>query len=111
MDLMDRAKSFIKGGKPSELIPLLADCVGVGNSEGLLAVKLLARDMYGGETLNLLLKAPAAHCLPAWRDDGFRALVEKRHGGTDHQNFSLAFQVLAKTAEGVEPQTEWHLAG
>ena len=104
MDLMDRARQFVKEGNPTELVPLLTECVGIGNNEGMLAVKLLARDMYGGETFNFELKAPAAHCLLAWGEVGLRALVENAMEEPTTKNFSLAFQVLAKTAEGIEPQ-------
>ena len=52
MDLIDRARRFVERGKVTELVPLLRDCIAAGNTEGMLAVKLLARDMYGGETFN-----------------------------------------------------------
>ena len=103
MDLTDRAKRFIEGGHPSELSPLLTDCVASGNTEGLLAVQLLARDMYGGETYNLFLKGPAMYCLLAWRKAGLRALVENALDEPESKNFSLAFQLLASTANGREP--------
>ena len=103
MDLLDRTVQFIKEGNPAELFPLLAECVAAGNSHGMLAVKLLARDMYGGETLNLKLKAPAAHCLLAWGQDGLEALAENAVEEPTSKNLSLALQLLASTAEGYEP--------
>ena len=104
MALISRAKRFVEGGNRTELLQLLADCVAVSNSEGMLAVKLLARDMYGGDTFNLELKAPAAYCLLAWGQDGLKALVENALEEPTSKNFSMAFQLLASTAEGHEPQ-------
>ena len=105
MALIDRARLFVEGDDAKELFPLLADCVAVGNSEGMLAVKLLARDMYGGITYNFMLKAPAAYCLLAWGEAGLKALVENALEEPTSKNFSMAFQLLASTAEGHEPQT------
>ena len=105
MVLIDRARRFIEVGRPADLEPLLADCIAVRNSEGMIAVKLLARDMYGGMTFNLMLKAPAAYCLLAWRQDGLKALVENALEESTSKNFSIAFQLLASAAEGHEPQS------
>ena len=105
MALIDRARRFVEKGSPTELLPLLADCVAVGNSEGMLAVKLLACDMYGGITFNFELKAPAAYCLLAWGEDGLNALVENALIEPTSKNFSIAFQLLASTAEGHEPKS------
>ena len=66
MALIDRASRFVEGSSFTELSPLLVDCVAARSSEGMVAVKLLARDMYCGITFNLALKAPAAYCLLAW---------------------------------------------
>ena len=103
MDLIDRAKQFVHMGHPTELAPLLAQCVAAGNTQGMLAVQLLARDMYEGETYNALLKAPAMYCLLAWREAGLQALVENALNESTSKNFSLAFQLLASTANGHEP--------
>ncbi len=105
MALLDRARQFVEGGNTPELLPLLADCVAAGNSEAMVAVKLLARDMYGGETYNVTLKAPAAYCLLAWGQDGIEALAENAMEEPTSKNFSLAFQLLASTAEGCDPQS------
>ena len=105
MTLIDRATGFIEGGHPTELSQLLADCVAAGNSEGLLAVQLLARDMYGGITFNWELKAPAAYCLLAWGQGGLKALVENALEEPTSKNFSLAFQLLSSIADGHEPQS------
>lgn len=102
--LIDRAKHFIEEGHPSELLTLLLDCVRLRNTDGMLAVQLLARDMYGGETFNLFLKSPAAYCLLAWRDAGIEALVENALTKPNLKNFSLAFEMLASAANGSEPQ-------
>ena len=104
MDLLDRAKRFVKSDDLGELPPLLADCVAAGNSEGLLAVKLLARDMYGGFTYNWELKAPAAYCLLAWGQAGLKALVENALEEPTSKNFSLALKSLASIAEGHQPE-------
>lgn len=105
MTLIDHARRFIEEGRPADLEPLLTDCVATGNSEGMLAVKLLARDMYGGDTFNLLMKAPAAYCLLAWGQDGLKALVENTLEEPTFKNFTIAFQLLASTAEGHEPHS------
>ena len=105
MALIDRARQFVEGGNPTELSQLLIACVGDGTVDGLLAAQLLARDMYGGDTYNLLLKAPAAYCLLAWGQDGLEALVKNALEEPTSKNFSLAFQLLASTAEGYEPQS------
>lgn len=105
MTLIDRANRFIIGGRPTELLSLLADCVASGNNEAMVAVKLLARDMYGGETFNWELKAPAAYCLLAWRETGLRALVENALEEPTSKNFSLAFELLASMAEGHGPKS------
>lgn len=103
--LIDRAKRFIEEGHSSELVALLFDCVRAKSTDGMLAVQLLARDMYGGETLNLLFKSPAAYCLLAWRHDGIEALVENALTEPTSKNFSLAFRLLASVANGCEPQS------
>ena len=103
MALLERAERFAETGTGTELVPLLADCVAARSSEGLLAVRLLARHMYGGETYSLLLKVPAAYCLLAWRLDGLEALAANAVEEPTSTNFSLAFQILASIAEGKEP--------
>ena len=103
MSLTDRARQFVQGGKPIELPPLLAECVQAANSEGMLAVQLLARDMYGGMTFNLELKDPAAYCLLAWRQNGIKALVDNAVEEPTSKNLSLAFRMLASVAGGHEP--------
>ena len=105
MTLIERARRFVESGNPRELPQLLMDCVEANNNEGLLAVRLLARDMYGGETFNMLLKGPAAHCLLAWGQAGLEALVENTLEEPTSKNFSLAFQLLACIAEGNQPQS------
>ena len=104
MTLISRAQEFTEGGNRTELLPLLSDCVAASNSEGLLAIKLLARDMYGGYTFNLEFKAPAAYCLLAWGRDGIKAIVENALAEPTSKNLSMAFQLLASTAEGHEPK-------
>lgn len=104
MDLVERAKYFIKHGHPTGQLALLLDCVSAQNAEGLFAVQLMARDMYGGDTFNLLLKAPAAYCLLAWGQGGLKALVDNALREPTSKNFGLAFELLAGTAEGTEPQ-------
>lgn len=107
MELIDRARRFVEGGDVTELLPLLCDCVAAGNTEGMLAVKLLASDMYGGETFNWELKAPAAYCLLAWGESGIEALVDNALKEPTPKNFSLAFLLLASATEGNEPQSDW----
>ena len=104
MTLIDRANRYIEADQHRELLPLLADCVAAGNNEGLLAVKLLARDTYDDSSSALLAKAPAACCLLAWGQNGLDALVENALEGPDSSDFSLALQLLACAAEGEEPQ-------
>ena len=106
MDLIDQAKRFIREGHPTELLPLLSDCVAARNSEGMLAVKLLAGDMYGGDTYNLLLKAPAAYCLLAWGQDGLKVLVENALNRPNSKNVTLAFRLLSSMADGNGPPLE-----
>ena len=103
MKLIDRAGRFVKGGKPSELLPLLGDCVADGGSEAMLAVKLLARDMYGGMTFNTELKIPSAYCLFAWGTDGVRAMSLNALEEPTLKNYSLAFTLLSSVTEGHEP--------
>ena len=104
MDLIVRADKFIESGHPSELNSLLFDCVSSKSVEGFVAVKRLARDMYGGETFNLFLKAPATYCLLAWGEEGLKAVVENALSESTSKNFSLAFQVLASLTAGIPPQ-------
>ncbi len=101
--LVDKANAFISTGHPEELWPLLTECVTAHSMEALVAVQLLARDMYGGITFNFELKAPAAHCLPVWHDQGLDALVENALKEPTSKNFSLAFQILAAIASGEPP--------
>ena len=103
MDLIDRANRFIQANQHRGLSPLLAECVAAGNSEGLLALKLLARDSYDGTSMSLLARAPAACCLLAWKSDGLEALVEVGLDESKPGNFSLALQLLSCAAEGQEP--------
>jgi hypothetical protein len=100
MDLVTRADQFIESGHPRELNSLLLDCVNSKSLEGLVAVKRLARDMYGGETFNLLLKAPATYCLLAWQEEGLKVLVENALEESTSKNFSLAFRLLANLTAG-----------
>ena len=106
MDLIGRARQFVKEGKPAELSSLLTDCVIARDLEGILAVKLLAGDMYGGDTHNLFLKAPAAYCLLAWGQDGLNALVENALERPTSKNVTLAFRLLASIADGDGPPLE-----
>ncbi len=101
--LIDQAKTFIISGHPKELWPLLHECVSSKSTEALVAVKMLARDMYGGITFNFELKAPAAHCLIAWEKDGLKTLVENVAEEPSTKNYSLAFQILAAVASGNLP--------
>ena len=103
MELIDRARGFIENGVYGGLMPLLVDCVTARSSEGLVAAQLLAREMYGGETYNLMYKALAAYSLLAWRQQGLAALVENALETPSSKNFSLALQLLASTADGREP--------
>ena len=48
---------------------------------------------------------PTTYCLLAWGQDGLKALVENALEELTSKNFSLAFQLLAGTAEGYEPQS------
>ena len=105
MNLIERAQRFVEEGSPTGLLPLLSDCVAAKTPEGMLAVQLLARDMYGGFTYNWTLKAPAAFCLLAWGEGGLNALVENALEEPKSKNFSLAFQLLSSTAGGLEPQS------
>ena len=101
--LIDQAKSFILTGHPKELWPLLHKCVSSKSPEALVAVKMLARDMYDGLTYNFELKAPAAHCLLAWGKEGLKALVDNAVEEPSSKNYSLAFQILAAVAAGSMP--------
>ena len=103
MKLIGRAERIVEGRSGTELLQLLSDCVAARNSEGMLAVKLLARDMYGGDTYNLLFKVPAGYCLLAWGQDGLRVLVENALEEPTSKNLSMAFRLLASVAEGHEP--------
>ena len=103
MKLINRASEFVVNGTYRDLLPLLVDCVTAGSSEGMIAVQLLARDMYDGGAYNLMFKAPAAYSLLAWKENGLAALVENSLEAPCSKNFSLAFQLLAGTAEGREP--------
>ncbi len=105
MSLMDRARRFVESGRFDELSPLLLDCVASADIEGLHATQLLARDMYGGETYNLMIKMPAAYCLLAWAEDGLKALTENAANESTFKNFTLAFKLLAGAAGGSAPQT------
>ena len=103
MTLIERAQIFIKKGTPEGLMPLLNDCVSVGNAEAMLAVQLLAREWYGPSPESLLLKAPSAYCLLAWGQDGVKALVENALEKPTSRNYSLAFDLLSVTTQGREP--------
>lgn len=105
MDLTGRARQFIEGDDTTELLQLLVDCVSAGNTDGMLAVKSLAREMYGGITYNWELKSPAAYCLLAWGQAGLEALVENALTESTLKNRLLAFLLLAGTAEGKDPQS------
>ena len=71
----------------------------------MLAVQLLARDMYGGMTFNLEFKEPAAYCLLAWGQNGIEALADNALQEPTSKNFSLAFRMLASIAGNHEPPT------
>ena len=104
MTLIERARRFLERGNSKELTPLLVDCVAAGNPDGMLAVQLLAREWYGGDSFSLLLKAPAAYCLLAWGQDGVKALVENALKEPTSRNYSLAFHLLSVTSVGYEPE-------
>ena len=101
--LIDKADAFISNGHPKELRPLLKECVDSKTEEGLVAVQRLARDMYGGMTYNMELKAPAAYCLPVWGERGLDALVENALNEAEIKNFALAFRILSPFAGGEFP--------
>ena len=105
MTLIERARQFVERSDPKELPRLLMDCVQSRDTEGMIAVQLLARDMYGRDTFNLLLKAPAVYCLLAWGEDGLNAVAENALKEPTSKNFSLAFQLLSSTASGHEPKS------
>ena len=103
MDLVERANRFVDVGNPRDQEQLLIDCLAAERHESILALKLLSRDTYGGDTFNWELKAPAAYCLLAWREDGLKALVENVQEEPTSKNFSLALQLLASVSEGHDP--------
>jgi hypothetical protein len=104
LDLISRADQFINSGHVNDFQPLILDCVNSRSFEGLVAVKRLARDMYGGMTFNSLFKAPAAYSLLSWRDKGLQTLVENAFEESSLKNFSLAFKILASISAGGTPR-------
>ena len=101
--LIDTAKAMIEWGTPRGLYPFLRECIDIGSTEALMAVKLLARDMYGGFTFNYEMKAPAAHALIAWGETGIKAITENVTEVDSSKNHSLAITILAPLAAGQFP--------
>ena len=99
-DYVQRAQGVIQAGGLPELNNLLSECVAARTPSALVAVQLLAEDMYGGTTYNFLLKAPAAYALMAWGAGGLDALVEMALRTRTTKNVSLALQILAPLAAG-----------
>jgi hypothetical protein len=99
--LRDRVEDFIAHrADPAELHALLWECVIDGTAEGLVCVRRLYEDQYGGFTFNFELKAPAASTLVYWREQGLEALFNVAKASTTSKNISLCVQVLATVAAG-----------
>ena len=101
--LIEKAREFIKSGQPKDQTKLLYECILKGYVEALSAVKILAKDMYGGYTYNYELKSPAAFCLLAWKEEGLEALKEMAIEEHNTKNYSIAIQNLTSVAAGQLP--------
>ena len=106
--LINRAQEFIVSG--GDEYSLLRSCLEDGSNAALLAVQMIAEDMYGGHTYNYELKAPAAYCLAAFGEHGFDALVETATRAPYSKNVSLCIQVLSWIASGGESSLEVHVS-
>lgn len=103
MSLTTMAGDFILHGSESlGIINILNECVDAGTVDGLRAVQMLYEDMYGGISVNYLLKAPAAYCLIRWGEQGLDALVEAALRTPSSKNNSLAVEVLATLSSGLQ---------
>jgi hypothetical protein len=102
--LTERAKEFIEFGPYGgvEVEALIRDCVTEGSVDGLCAVQVLFKSMYGGFTFNFELKAPAAFSLVRWGSQGLQALVEAATPGAPSKTLSLAVEILATLASGAQ---------
>ena len=99
--LRDRVEDFVANrAHPDELHALLLECMNDGTAEGLVCVRRLAEDMYGGFTMNFELKSPASTCLLFWGEAGLQALVDAALASPTFKNVSVCTQVLSTVASG-----------
>lgn len=97
--LRDDVEQFIaQGARPDELHDLLRRCVADGSLSALDLVRRLYEDDYGGFTMSLELKAPAASALLAWEDQGLQCLTEAAIRNPTWKNMTIALQLLAYIA-------------
>ena len=100
----DRARRFIERGNQAEdQLVLLRECVADQGDSALRAVLSMAEDMYGGQTFNFLIKAPAAFALLAFGARGLCALREMAERSPTSKNVSLCLANLAAVAAGSLP--------
>ena len=109
VDLVQKAHNFIQNGRQEELKPLLKELVVAATQEALFAVRMLYEDMYGGFTYNYFFKAPFAFCLPAWGNEGLKALVEGAKRTPKSKNISLTLEILSSlsSGHGLPQLTNW----
>jgi hypothetical protein len=101
--LIDTANAILERGGVSDVTEFVGKCVAAGTAEAMIAVKLLARDMYGGITFNYELKAPAVYGLIAWGAAGMAAIRENASEEESVKNYSLAITVLSSLVAGQFP--------
>jgi hypothetical protein len=101
---VERANRFIACGPNAEDQGiLLRDCVADGGAAALEAVQRMAQHMYGGETFNFQVKAPAAFALLAFGEHGLRALRDIAEREATSKNISLCLSNLASAAANAMP--------
>lgn len=94
--ILELARKFIEnGGNQDEIIELALDRL---DPESLVAVQLMAKDMYDGITFNSEMKWPAATALIAWGGQGIDALVQNARELPTTKNVGMALQILSGVA-------------
>lgn len=101
MSLLSEVDAFTQTAVgPEKLYELIAKCVELGGAEGLLALRRMAEDDYGGITYKYELQAPPTSSLVLFGEAGLRELADMAISNPTGRRAVLAMELLAHIAAG-----------
>lgn len=101
MSLLSEVDDFTQTATgPEKLYELIAKCLKVGGAEGLLALRRMAEDDYGGITYKYELQAPPTSSLILFGEAGLRELADMAISNPTGRRPVLAMELLAHIAAG-----------